>query len=418
MCDKNNIKYLLMLINKTIHADMAAPDEMPEADWKKIYALASKNKLVPLLYNTVQSCSLRYGIPDNLMALWKKSALFELIAESRKYNMLRQILKLAAQRDITIILFKGYILADLYPNYLARTSADTDVFVYERDKEKAVKLFEDMGFRKSTISSKETVYNYILDTIHYMVELHFSLWEDFKSSKINLLENMQLTKEETLVGMKICDGMEIMTLGYEEHLIYQIYHIIKHFSLQGVGIRYLTDITLYINRYLDRIDIDRFWRKMELLKYDIFCGNFLNICIRYFGMSPRILEGRKVELISNMDVFLTDLLNIGPCFEERSANWHLVGIMKPYFLGEQDIPKSKLIRKLKILFPERKVFPIAYARKHIFLLPVGWVHRCIHFLAMLPKNNRELADAKEKMYLAEIRLSLMQNLGLTDGGKK
>jgi hypothetical protein len=157
---------------------------------------------------------------------------------------------------------------------------------------------------------------------------------------------------------------------------------------------------------------------MELLNYDKFCENLFFICHQYFGMSPAILENRKVKVISNMEGFILDLMKAGPGFDNRTAEWHLVGIMKPYFLGEQNIPKSKLRRKMKIIFPERKVFPIAYARKHAILLPVAWVHRCIHFLVKLPMRKKNLTDTREKMYLSELRLSMMQSLGLTDGGNK
>lgn len=415
MNNQQEIDLFVILINNAIYNGSLLQAETGEVNWKHIYQLAGKNKLAPLLYNEVLKLSEHDIVPQEILEDWKAVTLQGMIYESQKYAMLLKILNLAKERKIQLILFKGCILSNLYPNYLSRVSSDTDIFVYPQEKENVVRLFEDMGFRKSSISSKDSVYNYILDSLHYKVEVHFSLWEDFKSTKIDLLDQMQLTKEETLIRFNAC-GIEVTTLGYEEHLIYQVFHMIKHFALQGINIRYLVDITLYINRYGEHIDFGSFWNRMELLKYDKFCENFFYLCIQYFGMASEILEDRKIKLIRNMDEFFSDLMNVGPGYEKRTAAWHLVGIMEPYFLGDQAIPRSKFRRRLKMLFPPRETFPIEYARKHPVLLPVAWMHRCISLTVKLVKKREN--DINEKMFLSEIRLSLMKNLGLTNGGKK
>ncbi|HWT76034.1 MAG TPA: nucleotidyltransferase family protein [Mobilitalea sp.] len=417
MNDQYNIKVLLTCVNKAIHGETGLNEDINEADWDRIYELAKRNKLATVLIPFIQKSSENLNIPVALLADWKKEALGYMLAESRKYMVLRQILQLAKEEDITFILFKGCVLADMYPNYLSRITSDTDIFVYERDKKKAVRIFENMGFRKSTISSKDSVYKYILDSIFYKVELHFSLWEDYKSDKIRLMDEMRLTKEETLLRVKAC-GMDVVTLGYEEHLIFQMFHIIKHFSLQGVTIRYLVDITLFVNRFGEQINLQRFWEKMKILNYDKFCENFFYLCMQYLGMSSKIMEGRQAKIIGNVDDFIVDLMNVGISYEKRTADWHLVGILQPYFLGELVIPKSRFGRTLRILFPSSEVIPFAYARKYKILLPVAWIHRCFYFLVKLPTCRKEIKDAKEKMHLAEIRLSLMQSLGLAGGGNR
>jgi len=230
---------------------------------------------------------------------------------------------------------------------------------------------------------------------------------------------MNLTKEDSLIKINAC-GMEVTTLGYEQHFIFQMFHIIKHFSLQGVSIRYLVDVTLYLNRYEEYINFEKFWVKMEILSYAKFCENFFNICVQYLKMSPKILQGRKIRVSEDTEKFMMDLINVGSIFDEKNAGWQILGIITPYFIGEQDIPKSKFKRQIKILFPASKDLPneYAYARKLKILLPIAWIHKCVYFLIKRHKHKGDWYDAKEKLTVAEHRLSLMRSLGLMDGGKK
>lgn len=54
---------------------------------------------------------------------------------------------------------------------------------------------------------------------------------------MNILKGLEMDAQEKLVELNVCGGMTGTTLGYTEHLIYQIFHIVKHFVLQGVGMQ-------------------------------------------------------------------------------------------------------------------------------------------------------------------------------------
>jgi len=412
------IKFILSIVKNTIHEEVSSLEDCTEVDWQRVYEIAYDNMLLPLLYDPVQKLAEIYKIPEELLAYWKKIALESMLSEYEKYRALRQLLGLAKEQNITCILFKGCVLADMYPKYAVRVSSDTDIFIYQRDKDKVIKLFESLGYRKDEQSSKELVYVYRLDVMRHKVELHLSLWEDYKGSKIDLIENMNLTKEESLIKINAC-GMEITTLGYEEHLIFQMFHIIKHFSLQGVSIRYLIDVTLYVKRCKDYINFEYFWNKMEILNYDKFCENFFSICVQYLDMSPEILEGREIRVIPDTEKFLRDMINVGSIFDKKTTEWQLLSIMSPYFSGGHDIPKSKFGRQIKILFPASKDLPneYAYARKYKIFLPIAWIHKYCCFFIKWHKHKGDWYDAKEKFIITEHRLSLMKSLGLVDGGK-
>lgn len=415
----NNVKFVLSLVNNSIHKKTSINMDLSGIDWEAVYDIARNNSIVPLLYDQIAMLSKQYEIPEDTMNKWKSKTFNSMLRECDKYRILRHLLSIAEKEKVRLIIFKGCALADLYPKYASRISGDTDILVYERDRENAVMVLEKAGFQKVESLSKDAVYIFFHKDIPYEIELHFSLWEDYKSARIDLLEKMELTKEQSLIKMDAC-GMQITTLGYEEHLVFQMFHIIKHFSLQGVNIRYLIDITLYIERYQNMIDLGSFWCKMEALNYDKFCDNFFAICIRYLGLTSEVLQGRGFKFTKNTDDFLEDLINAGSSRDKNNSNWELLGTFAPFFTGEQELSKLKIKRRINIVFPSRNYLPDKYhfAKKHVALLPIAWVHRFFSLSIKWLRNKDDWRNAKDKLKLIEHRLSLMKSLGLVDGGSE
>lgn len=408
----------LKIVNEAMYPNDEINDSYGEVDFDALFRVARNNCMEAFVFTVVQKLSKDYSIPNNLVDFWKIAAMTCQMHEFEKYRILRTLLKEAEKQDIKLVIFKGCIIADLYPNYSYRFSSDTDIFVYESDIEKTLNLFKSMGFKKEEQYSKSKVCTYVYPDFDYVIELHYSLFEDYEGVKIKRLNNLDLTKEDTLITIQVC-GVEVTTLGYEEHLIYQMFHIIKHFSLQGVGVRYLVDITYFINKYIEKIDIESFWRKIDYLDYTTFCRMFFKICIDYFGMDQTIMSKRGVVEKEGISEFLLDIINVGAIYDEKDAAWQILGIMTPYFTGEDKIPNTNLGIKMKVLFPSSKALPnnYAYAKKCKLLLPVAWVHKYINFLVKRHSHKDDWYEAGEKLAVAQHRLKLMKSLGLMDGGK-
>lgn len=393
-----------------------------DVNWEQIYQLAYRNSLDSIMFQSINQCC-KDKVPDTQLKQWKTQMIEKTLHESKKYFAIKDILAEAQKEGIKMVFFKGCILAHLYPQCLHRYSSDTDIFVYERDREKAILIIERLGYNKNEDHSKENVLVYVNNENLHVIELHFCLWEDYTGRKMKLLNDMDLTNEETLITVKVCN-ISFVTMGLEEHLVYQMFHIIKHFSLQSVGLRYLVDITLYINQYNDRIDIESFWNNMKKLGYATFCYAFFEICIEMLGMNRNIIE--KVSAVKKTDPnsLLKDMINpVGGVGDNKMA-WQMVGLIKPYLEGEETVSDSKLMRLLRILFQSRKALPdkCNYAKQYPVLLPIAWLHKIFgwilryieHYLGRKSRLEGDLYGAGEKLATAEYRLSLMKDLGLTD----
>lgn len=340
-------------------------------------------------------------------------SLASVVYEYEKYKCIRRVLSLAGQKGIPFIIFKGCVLAGLYPQYIQRSSCDTDIFVYDVYRQQAIDMLVEAGYVINEEHSKEQVCVLRYSSFPHTIELHTCLWEDYQGKRLDILESMNLTAKEKLITLETC-GFQVMTLGYEEHLIYQLFHIIKHFSLEGIGVKYLADITLYVDAYGKYIDFEQFWDRLEQLDYAKFAHYLFAICIEFLGMDSSILENRQMEMGEELYEFMLDLFNGGVFGGEKKDSWQILGMMTPYFTGEKKGAKSRLTRKLAVIFPRARDLQdhYAYARKHPILLPVAWVHKAVNYLIKYKQKGDDWYSAGEKLDVAEHRIDLMDKMGL------
>lgn len=343
----------------------------------------------------------------------QKLGIKQVVYEYEKYKCIRNVLALAKEHNIPFVIFKGCVLADLYPQYVQRSSCDTDIFVSHEYRQKAIEMLVNTGYVINEEHSKNEVCVLQYCKFPHTIELHSCLWEDYEGKRLDILKSFGLTDTDKLIELETC-GFTVTTLGYEEHLIYQLFHIIKHFSLEGVGMKYLADITLYVDAYGKYIDYQRMWKRLEELDYAKFAHYLFAICIEFLGMDKAILEGRKMSMGNEFYEFMLDLFNGGVMYEDKSDSWQILGMMTPYFTGEKGGAKGKFGRKLAVIFPRVKdiqeYYP--YLRKYPFLLPVAWVQKATKYLINYRNQSNNWYSASEKLNVAEHRIDLMDKLGL------
>lgn len=409
---QKNVIQFLKLMNYSIHSECEKENiEVSQQELDDIFVWANRAKLAPVMCNTVLEV---LDMNQEMKEAWKRLSMKSLITQYGNYASLRTILKEGEQRKVKFVVFKGCVLADLYPQYTLRYSCDSDIFVYERDKQEAVKILEDLGYRIIEDHTNPKVYVFYHEGNKHCVELHFCLWEDYDGPQMKVLESLQLDTEEKLIELDVCGGMHITTFGHEEHLIYQMFHMIKHFVLQGISIRYISDITLFINAYGNEINWDSFWNKIEKLGYDGFVKGVFTLGIRYLGLDDECMRNKEQPDEKVLENLLIDFINKGEIKGERAANWQILGIMTPYLQGESEVEDTRWKRNLKVMFPKRKDLTddYFYAKKFAFLLPVAWVHRAAKFWLKRIRRGKEWYSMEEKLDIVEHRLMLLKELEL------
>ncbi len=403
------LKYFLELSKCAIYNQDATSITPANINWENILSLARKHNISALLYRTVSRLPKNLRPSQVLLDEWKEEAFHYGLHQFSQNQEESLILAEAKRQGILCVAFKGILLAELYPEPLMRTSRDVDILVALKDKDIMIKILEGQGYKLDKRDTSETVFTYEKYGV-LSVELHISLWEEYIGKRRSLLEQLDLINPSTFIEITACD-IPFHSLGYEQHLIYQIYHIIKHFSLAGVGIRHLTDLTLYINRYYEKINFPNFWDTMEILRYSVCCSYFFKICVDCFGMRKEALGGSKTKINIDFELLIEDIIDGGVFGNSSSERFHARNIIKPYLNNQKkiELKKSKLV--LGIIFPGSETIKsqYPYVKKNRILLPFAWIQRnCYLFKKQFSKNKSFCGD--KTLEQAGYRLKLLKEL--------
>lgn len=385
--------------------------EISEEDWTEVTQILIKNNLIGVAYDAKDMFEEQKPMDGLVENVWKSFAMRIGLQQSISRHSVSEVLRKAEEKGIKLLVIKGNAIALLYPNPKMRASCDADLFVNIEDKEAAIEVLTSCGYHFIEKGSKENVPVYVKDKVS-KIELHNCLWEDYKSELTDKLDSFRLTDEKTIVSMQ--DGADrFYTLGYEEHLVFQIFHIAKHFSLEGVGLKYICDLSLYVNRYEKEINWTSFWKKMKILHYDLFCDALFKIAIEYMGMTSKVLNRKYSNRVVDEDL-IEDIIIIGKIGDNDQQPWRAMDKLMPFFLQESKVPVTRAEKFRSALFPSQMELSdyYTYAKKNKALVPVAWIHRIFHSIhyKLNPTLDKETLELKSDK--VEHRMDLMNKAGL------
>lgn len=405
---------ILALVKTSIHHENYIPDT--EISWKDAYPILTAGKLAGIVYHNVSQISEAHGSDAEVLNTWKAIVFQKGFRQLLSFQELGHVLQEAKNRGLHPIIFKGIALATLYPAPNMRFSADSDILISPEERPSMEALLQEMGYSFVEAASKDHVPVYKINqgSRFLKIELHDCLWEDYTGLQADLLEQLQLSAQETLLQTTACN-VPITTLGYEQHLIYQIFHIAKHFAFEGLPLRYLVDITLYVNAYYGKINVPHFWNVMKKLKYDVFCDAIFKICVQYLGMDDSILSVEYIKHSLN-ETLLVDILTAGREEGTSVEAWASTDTLSLYLMRNTQATSTGFSQKLHMLFPGPSELKdkFSYAKKYKILLPIAWIHRffgAISYSRYCKKNGTSSNDAYNKI---NYRLGLMKDLEMVD----
>lgn len=319
-----NTKHYMTLL-RCIMDNTTPPQEVISAiAMDDLYHFASLNKLEALFLPILSAWKIYSPEETSLVKDWRDCATSKVVLEHEKHSRVRNLLKKAKEHDLTLVLFKGYVLADLYKDFIYRSSSDTDILISPKDLQATEELLTELGYSHAKSLDNEGVYTFLQEedgVCVHKIELHTDLFEDARGKELNTLNALQLSAKETLLSLHCCD-LDFYTLGHTQHFIYQIFHIVKHLCYYGLPARYLTDTALFVRKYHDEIDWDFFHSAMERLGYTNFCRQLFSIFVLYFSLPQDILGTSEPCHADCTDYLLQDILTFGArSFEEKLGDY-------------------------------------------------------------------------------------------------
>ena len=214
-------------------------------DWRQLFNQADRHDVIPLLYLQLQK--LPAGIvPVDVLGQFAHRAYARLVWNLHLHDVLRRLLTLLNQADISVMPLKGLLLAELlYGDCTLRPTNDLDLLVHEEDLEKAAQLLLVAGCRRHFSPEQEVgLYHYLFsyrteNGTEVLVELH----HDFTSQHLTRL-NVQ--KVWAAASPQIWERSVAWTMRSDDLFLYLCTHAMR----DGLGsIKNLLDLILMIEQF-------------------------------------------------------------------------------------------------------------------------------------------------------------------------
>ena len=405
---------MLLLINAAIYnKELGMLGEIwQEVDWKYVKNEAYQHNCLAIIFPAVKRLQERYQcIDEELYRQWEEEVIVLGAAQCIKNYEVNDVLDILDDNEIDVAIFKGPVIANLYPEHLLRVSGDVDLLVEKENEQKTIKILKENGYEVNEEASKKNVTVLTKGNI-LVIELHASLWEDYTGAHIDKLSKMGIDDKSKFIHFDGCDVYG-KTLNPTNHFQYIFYHIVKHFIPGGIGIRHLIDLTLFYNKYENAIDMDLFRKNMDSLGYTTFYKTIFSICIAHLGMKNTCITDNFILEPEVYKKMLEDILDAGVFGNKTLDRIKSRNVVKDayYSHGTAGKTNGKILRQT--LFPSADALSDRYvnAKKYKILLPVAWTQRALHHIKCKVTNVNE-PDVIKKTKLVEERMELLRTLGL------
>lgn len=421
----NEFKALMQLVGAAAQgkALQKLPDDL---DWARIERLANEQAVQTLL-----GYALRLSPALDCPAELRESLVSQMRQEAfSNHAWKHSTLQLLAEMNaagIPALLIKGYAVADCYAAPDCRMSGDTDLLIEPKNEKRACAFMKANGFaveHRWTNGHHDVCRHPQLGCVELHVMLYDEIVEDVWFGRMDGREFVS----ESAIEVATQDG-SYRTLGYTDHMIFLMLHLIKHFIMTGMSLRMMLDVALFFSHNAERIDSARFWKMMESLKYGTIAQSILWAMVRYCGIDATSIPGLCEVCPKQVGMILDDLENggwLGKIDEKaREEGWYEYNrrlLMKNRSKAQYLLfmLRWKIGVYLKALFPSRKTLAIRYpcVQKSALLIPLVWLHRLI-FRGSRAVKKRALTtyiitDEKKIGTSAQERVQMFKNLGMMD----
>ena len=215
------------------------PGSLKEVDWKEIYAIAKKQCLVGILFDSIKKLPAEYvGMKKELLLQWMAESQMLEKANVRLNDAAIQVSEWFRKKGFRSCILKGQGNALMYPNPYSRSPGDIDIWVEGGDKRV-------ISFVRSISPHEKACYHHIEFQsykgveveVHYRPSFLLCFWNNRKLQKY-----YEKVKEEQFSHrMMLGEQGEIAIPTVEFNLIFQLTHIYAHLMNEGIGLRQLVD---------------------------------------------------------------------------------------------------------------------------------------------------------------------------------
>lgn len=402
--EKTNFEFL-SLLKSSLKNEKYDGEKIDFEDLVYIYKMSEIHHVVPMIYNAAYNEDFFKECDANFKTMFKSSAFRYIFSQIQRTNHFLEVYKKLSEKNIKILVFKGIIFRNMYNNPDDRISSDEDILIKKEDYEKVKEFFLSEGFE---FIDKGEECAYFSKSTGLCIEVSTSLFSH-ESKAYGHLNKLFEDVFEKSIKINI-DKIDILTLSHEQHLIYIVFHNMKHFLTGGFGIRQVADFSKYIETYGEYINWEKFWSDLKDLNYDTFALNLIEISLKYLGFNDdkitypdnitsfdELKNSQKYYI--NSESLINDILDAGVFGASTMDRKHTA------LMTLDAVEDKKKSNRLKAVFPNVNYLKdnYTYLQKYPILLPVAWGQRILSYL----KKNKT-SSYINTMELGKQRIELLK----------
>ncbi len=349
-------------------------------------------------------------IPSEIFERLEKTFTANIARNMQKIEFNLTALKKIEDAGIKYCVLKGITVAQLYNMPEVRISSDMDILIDEKDEKRVKEILVPLGY-KAEERDKNDHHMKAYHSVGGLLEIHVELYSP--ATKEILLSNEANYSDEFILNEN-----GIYSLGIDDALMHLSAHLINHLINDGAGIRQMMDLLLYMKKYEEVIDWDKYNALIKKLGYDNFIAVVKGIGVKYWGMDFK----DAVTTGGGMEELLEDC-EIGGLFsmteKDRKQFYHIYTQKRA---GNNNAQHTLYRLTNSEISPVRMLFPkcssmkarFSYVDKFPVLLPIGWIHRIIEIV--LKQMGIIKVDA-ENASVHKRRMDMIEKLGMFKNGE-
>ncbi len=370
-------KALIDFILTAIHEDYTNYTIDKTINLAELYEEAMAHQVHTLIYPTILKYNNETTIYKSYFDNKKTDFLLDIAMEEAHANQIKKVLEEFHTRDIPVVILKGLVLRDYYPDPTLRLMGDGDILVKKQDVNASKVLLKSLGYKegKSTLRHINFHLNGFKEIELHTILSDSELDEEGETFTDTIWANTVYTSFLNAPALK---------LSLYDQLVHLILHASQHMSSGGFGLRQLCDIALYVQVHLEEIDLDTLLNSILHYKIHRFSLAVLTVCQRLFHLNLPKLACYELEE-NYLELFIQDILNAGVFgrkTNERTSSNKLIKYMDAKNTNGK-LSKAKYF--ISFFFPSYRIIRrnYHYVIKHPYLLPFAWLHRILRNIGQL-----------------------------------
>jgi len=246
--------------------------------WQQILIKSRINLVTPLIYKNLLNLDIQ--IPDYVIEEFKTDYILQNLINQRRYQDLKEILKIFNTENIPVILYKGGFLGEIvYQDIALRPMADFDLLIKPKDWPRIASILSKLNYNypaKITIPKVPKEFHIGCGNKNG-TGLEFKFWVYW----LDIPEFSNQSIWQDAIRVKI-QGIDVLVPSPEDHLLILSLGLLRH---RYFGLIWFCDIRELINHYKEKINWQRLLEKAKQKRV----ANFL-----YYGLlfSHQMLEAK------------------------------------------------------------------------------------------------------------------------------